>query len=227
VEQLGSPPSRSQRPSERVDEVEQRRHRGLDLRRRPSPRVADEREQLSLRIDSLEEGGEPDESRPHRRRRGGLDRPAAEQLDQVEGPAPEPRHPVADGRARDAMLPRHSRNGSAIAQAGMHDGDHLHDRRGLARERLAWKRALVMPAAHADPETPLEGILAKPALEPCPRQLELAPSARRALAAGEERGGGGRDHLAVRGNVDPRYVDHVPRRPRAVGQDTDRGRHYF
>lgn len=217
-EQLGSPPSRGEWAAERIDEVEQRRDRGLDLISRFSPRVADEREQLTLSVYPLKEGGEPSEPSPHRRPGSGLDRPTAEQLDQVQDAAPEPRHPIADGRACDAVLPRHLRHGKPIAQARTQDSDHPHDRRGLARQRLARERALAVPAGQANPETSLEDLLAQRALEPCPRQLEIAPSAHRALAAGEERGGGRRDLGAVRGNVDPRYVDHVPRRPRRVGQ---------
>jgi hypothetical protein len=63
AEQLGSAPRREQGSAEAVDELEERRDRGPDLRARRSARITDEREELARRVNLVEEPREPHEAR--------------------------------------------------------------------------------------------------------------------------------------------------------------------
>jgi hypothetical protein len=202
--QVGSAPRRSERTAKSVDEIEQCRDSGLHLLARHPPRVPDEREQLTRRIDLLQERGEPDEATPHRRVGRWLDRASTQEVHEVEDADAKASHPVADRSPRDTVISRHGSH--RHSEPGARNLDHVDDRTRLTRQRLARKRALEVTAVPASRQPTAQHTGTEEAREPRSRELELAPPALRAHAVRQHLGRRVRDAGGVRGTVPRRYV---------------------
>lgn len=170
-ERLGARARCGERSAERIDEIEQRGDRRSHLRRLAPTAVPDEREDLTTRIDLVEEGGEADEPSPDRRARRRLDRSASQQRDEIEHARPEPSHPVANRPPRDVMCPR-NRGDRLLPQPRSSDLDHVLDRARLAWHRRTREHTLFMPTL-APGESSADPSRAEMPIEPRLCQLEL------------------------------------------------------
>jgi hypothetical protein len=108
-----------------------------------------------MSVDTIAELGEANEPCPDRRKRGGLDRTASQELDKIEDARPEASHPVADGTSRDPLAACDRRGG--LMQPRTNGLDHVLHGRRLARERHARKHALLVSAVHACGEAAPDG----------------------------------------------------------------------